>query len=753
MESAPMKALASPIVFLSLFALCLIACSERVPDTLNSDSEAQREAKAGDVTTLDYPSTKKVDVADDYHGTEVADPYRWLERDARESAQVASWVAAQSAVTDAYLETLPMRDWFDTRLAALWDYERFSLPVKRGGMYFHFRNDGMQNQALLYVRRGLDGEPRVLIDPNQWSDDGTVSLAQWVPSPDGRLLAYGVQDGGSDWRTWRVVDVETGELLDDELEWLKFSSIAWDGAGEGFYYSRYPAPDSEGKFQSLNIDMKVFYHRVGDAQVDDRLVYERPDKPEWSFLPEVSDDGRFLVITIFHGTDDRYQVAWKDLAAPESGVRMLIEGFKHDFTFVGNRERTFLFLTNFEAPRYRVVAVELDSPESREVIIPEAESVLQGVSDFGGHLVANYLEDVSSSVKVHTAAGEFVREVDLPGIGTASGFTGKAGDQETFFQFSSFNRPATIYRLDVVSGDRSVWQQPEADFDPEAYTVRQVFFASADGTRIPMFIAHRKDVTPDGTTPTLLYGYGGFNISLTPSFSVPNLAWMEAGGVYAMANLRGGGEYGREWHKAGTRTRKQNGFDDFIAAGEYLIDNGITAPEHLGIHGRSNGGLLVGAVTNQRPALFAAALPAVGVMDMLRFDQFTAGRFWVDDYGSPGNPEEFPALYAYSPYHNVASGEDYPAVLVTTADTDDRVVPGHSFKYAAALQAADTGSEPKLIRIETRAGHGAGTPVQMLIDLYADQWAFLAEHTGLAVEQVGVASGAVGVASRTLEVP
>jgi len=719
------------------FVVCLCAAIAAIAGCSRPgepERAAPEDSPSAEASGLDYPESRRGGAVDTYHGMNVADPYRWLEQDVRESSQVAGWVAAQNQVTDAFLETLSMRDRFDARLAALWDYERFGLPVKRGGMYFYFRNDGLQNLSLLYVQRGLDGEPRVLIDPNEWSVDGTVGLAQWVPSPDGKYLAYGIQDGGSDWRTWRVLDVDSGEVLEHELKWLKFSSIAWDGAGEGFYYSRYPAPDSEGKFQSPNLDMKVYYHRVGDAQADDRLVYERPENPEWGFLPEVSDDGRFLVITIFHGTDDRYQVAWKDLDAPASEVQMLIEDFNHDFTFIGNRDRSFLFLTNFEAPKYRVVAVDLDAPESRSVIIPEGESVLHDVADVGGHLLASYLEDARSAVKIHADDGGFVRKVDLPGIGTASGFAGKTGDTETFFQFSSFNRAATIYRLDAASGDLTVWQQPEVDFDPGEYTVRQVFYASADGTRIPMFIAHRKDVTPNGASPALLYGYGGFNISLTPSFSVPNLAWMEAGGVYAVANLRGGGEYGREWHQAGKKTRRQNVFDDFIAAAEYLVDNGITSVENLGIYGRSNGGLLVGAVTNQRPELFAAALPAVGVMDMLRFDRFTAGRFWVDDYGSSSNPEEFRALYAYSPYHNVASGEDYPAVLVTTADTDDRVVPGHSFKYAAALQAAETGSEPKLIRIETRAGHGAGTPVQMLIDLYADQWAFLAEHTGLAVE-------------------
>lgn len=736
-----MKSTELRVLFFCIAAAWLAACSDtsNPPPAESAESPAAAAETADDSGDLEYPQTKTVDTVDDYHGTEVADPYRWLEDDVRESPEVAEWVAAQNEVTDAYLETLPMRDLFAERLAALWNYERFGLPVKRGEMYFFTRNDGLQNQSVLYVQRGLAGEPRVLIDPNQWSEDGTVSLAQWVPGPDGKHLAYGIQDGGSDWRSWRIMDVETGELLDDELDWLKFTSVSWDADGEGFYYSRYPAPAEDEKFQSLNLNQRVFYHRLGSNQADDALVHARPDQPEWGFGPEVSDDGRYLIITVWHGTDNRYRVAWKDLADPDAEVQTLIDRFEHDYTFVGNIGPRLFFYTNHNAPKYRLVAIDLDQPDARVEIIPEQEHVLQGVSHVGGHFVAEYLEDARSAVRVHDETGEPVREVDLPGIGSAGGFGGKPDEAETFFSFSSFNRPATLYRYDVATGEREVWREPEVDFDPADYTVRQVFYDSADGTRVPMFIAHRGDVTPHGATPTLLYGYGGFNISLTPSFSVPNLAWMEAGGVYAMANLRGGGEYGREWHQAGTKTRKQNVFDDFIAAGEYLVENGITNAEHLGIYGRSNGGLLVGAVTNQRPELFAAALPAVGVMDMLRFDRFTAGRFWVDDYGSSSNPDEFPALYAYSPYHNIKShniesGKEYPAVLATTADTDDRVVPGHSFKYAAALQAADTGDAPKLIRIETRAGHGAGTPVQMLIDLYADQWAFLAEHTGLEAE-------------------
>ncbi|NKI33654.1 S9 family peptidase [Wenzhouxiangella sp. XN79A] len=723
-------------LLLALTVPVLAACQPAdPPDDASPAAPPQAgpvEAASSDAAeSIAYPATGTVAVVDTYHGVEVADPYRWLEQDVRESDDVAAWVAAQNEVTDAYLDTLAAREYFTDRLQALWDYERFGSPVERGGTYFFTRNDGLQDQSVLYAADGLDAEPRVLIDPNRWSDDGTVSLAHWVPSPDGRFVAYGIQDGGSDWRTWRVLDVASGEVLDDELNWLKFTSVAWRPDGSGFYYSRYPAPESGAEFQSLNLDQKVYFHALGDVQADDALIHERPDQPEWGFQTAVSHDGRYLVITVFHGTDNRYRVAYKDLEDPAAEVVTLIDEFAHDYSFISHRDGEFLFFTNDDAPRYRVVAIALNEPATRREIIPESEHVMQGAADVGGRLAASYLVDAKSALRVFELDGTPVGEVELPGIGSLGGFSGKPTSNEAFFSFSSFNRPPTLYRYDVATGERSAWRSAEVDFDPEAYTVRQVFYRSADGTRVPMFIAHRRDVTPDGTTPTLLYGYGGFNISLTPSFAVQNLAWMEAGGVYAMANLRGGGEYGREWHQAGTRTTKQNVFDDFIAAAEYLVDEGITSPEHLGIYGRSNGGLLVGATINQRPELFAAALPAVGVLDMLRFNQFTAGRFWVDDYGTPDNAEEFRALHAYSPVHNVAAGRDYPAVLITTADTDDRVVPSHSFKYAAALQAVDTGTAPTLIRIETRAGHGAGTPVSMLVDLYADQWAFLAEHTGL----------------------
>lgn len=682
--------------------------------------------------SLDYPETPTVDVTDTYHGVTVADPYRWLEEDVRESERVAEWVKAQNAVTRPYLDALPSREAFEERLTELWNYERNGLPVERGGRYFYTRNDGLQDQSPLYVQAGLEAEPRLLIDPNTWSEDGTVGLAQWVVSPEGNYVAYGIQDGGSDWRTWRVLDVNTGETLDDELEWLKFTSASWLPDESGFYYSRYPEPDSSEAFQSLNLHQKVYFHRLGDDQSDDRLVFERPDEPEWSFFARVTEAGDYLVITISKGTDARHQIATLDLTDADIEPVVLIEGFDHRYSFVANEGSRFWFMTNNDAPKNRLIAIDLEhpEPENRREVIGEEDDVMQSVSRVGDLFIARYLDDVKTRVDVFDLAGLPVQTIELPGIGTAGGFSGRAMSTETFYSFSSYNRPPTIYRYDAATGFSTIWKQAEVPIDPEDYVVKQVFYTSKDGTRVPMFISHRRDVQPDGETPTLLYGYGGFDISLLPGYSVPPIAWMEIGGIYAVANLRGGGEYGREWHEAGKKTNKQNVFDDFIAAAEYLVEEGYTSPEHLGIYGRSNGGLLVGAVLNQRPDLFAAALPAVGVMDMLRFHKFTAGRFWVDDYGSAEDPEEFQALYAYSPYHNIRDGVGYPATLVTTADTDDRVVPGHSFKYAARLQQAQAGDAPTLIRIEERAGHGAGTPISKIIAMYADMWAFLAEHTG-----------------------
>ena len=676
---------------------------------------------------VEYPATATVQHVDTYHGVDVADPYRWLEDDVRESDAVQEWVEAQNEVTFAYLASIPERDVIEERLKELWDYERYGMPVKEGGRYYYSYNNGLQNQNVIYTQADLDVEPELLIDPNSWSDDGTVALASYFPSPDGRHVAYLVQDGGSDWRTARITEVDSRRVLDDNLEWLKFTGLSWAKDGSGFYYSRYPAVESEAKFQSLNMNQAVYFHRLGTPMSDDALIYAQPDNPEWGYTATVTDDGLHLVITVWKGTDDRYQIVHQVLTDPDAEPEILIEGFDNDYTLVGNVGNELYFRTNKEAPRNRLIAIDVDNPdpESWREVIPQAADVLNDVSLVGGKIIAEYMQDAQTVVKIFDLSGDQSGTVNLPGIGTAAGFAGKLDDPETFFVYTSYNTPTTVNRLDVETGAVTVFRKPEVHFDSNDYIVKQVFYESKDGTRVPMFISHRKDIELDGNTPTMLYGYGGFNVSQTPGFSITRLAWMEMGGVYAVANIRGGGEYGEEWHKAGTKLQKQNVFDDFIAAAEYLVAEKFTNPAKLAIFGGSNGGLLVGAVTNQRPDLFGAAVPAVGVMDMLRFHEFTAGRFWVDDYGSSESPEEFQALYAYSPYHNAQPGTDYPAILVTTADTDDRVVPGHSFKYAAAMQNAQRGEAPVLIRIETRAGHGAGKPTDMIIRDYADRWAFL----------------------------
>ena len=690
-----------------------------------------------DSAGIEYPATATVDHMDVYHGVEVADPFRWLEDDVRESDAVKNWVDAQNEVTFAYLETIPERDIVKKRLTELWDFERYGMPYKEGGRYYYSHNDGLQNQNIIYVKSGLDAEAELLIDPNTWSDDGTVAMSSYYPSPDGRHVAYLIQDGGSDWRKARIMEVDSGKVLDDELDWLKFTGLSWAGDGSGFYYSRYPETLEEEKFQSLNMNQAVYFHRVGTPQEEDVLVFASPDNPEWGHWASVADDGEHLVITVWKGTDDRYQILHQDLTDPDARPEYLVEGFDHDYSFVGKVDGELFFRTNRDAPRNRLIAIDVDdpNPERWREVIPQADEVLDGVSLVGGRIIADYLQDAQTVVKVFDPDGNRSGTVNLPGIGTANGFAGKFDDPETFFTYTSFDTPPTVNRLDVGTGEVTVFRKPEVGFDSDDYVVKQVFYTSKDGTRVPMFISHHEDVEPDGNTPTVLYGYGGFNVSLTPSFSVTSLAWMEMGGIYAVANLRGGGEYGKEWHKAGTRLDKQNVFDDFIAAAEYLIAEAYTNPSKLAIFGGSNGGLLVGAVTNQRPELFGAAIPAVGVMDMLRFHEFTAGRFWVDDYGSSENPEEFEALYAYSPYHNARPGTEYPAILVTTADTDDRVVPGHSFKYAAAMQRAQAGDAPVLIRIETRAGHGSGKPTEMLIEDYADRWAFLIRNLGMRLPE------------------
>ncbi|HXG46101.1 MAG TPA: prolyl oligopeptidase family serine peptidase [Methylomirabilota bacterium] len=679
-----------------------------------------------------YPSTRQMDQVDDYHGTKVTDPYRWLEDD--HSAETKAWVEAQNAVTFAWLEQIPERAAIKQRLTKLWDFERYSVPFKEGGRYFFSKNDGLQNQSVLYTLKSLDETPRVLLDPNKLSADGTVALTGLAVSDDGRLLAYGTSTGGSDWQEWRVRDVETALDLPDRVQWVKFSGASWTPDGKGFFYSRYDEPAKTNQLKGVNYFHKLYYHRLGTPQSEDELVYHRPDQKEWSFNGGVTEDGRYLAIVVRHGTDTRNRFFYRDLAVPGAPVVELLNDFDASYEFIGNAESTFYFRTDLSAPRGRIIAIDLTRPARSQwtELVPESQDRLEGANLVNNQLFALYLKDAHTDVRVFDLTGRLVRTVELPGIGTAGGFGGKRRDTETFFAFASYTTPPTIYRHDLVTGQSTVFRQPQVDFESSAYETRQIFYTSKDGTKVPMFITHKKGLKLDGRNPTLLYGYGGFDISLTPNFSVSVAAWLEMGGVYAVPNLRGGGEYGEEWHQAGMKARKQNVFDDFIAAAEWLIQNRYTRPSKLAISGGSNGGLLVGACMTQRPELFGAALPAVGVMDMLRFHKFTIGWAWTSEYGSPDNPEDFQVLYAYSPLHRLKPGTQYPATLITTADHDDRVVPAHSFKFAAALQAAHRGRNPVLIRIETKAGHGAGKPTTKLIEEATDRWAFLVRVLGMS---------------------
>ncbi len=707
-----------------LILICLIL----VPGALSASRPLNAQEQ-----NLVYPQTKTVEQVDDFHGTKVEDPYRWLEDDVRTSKDVADWVEAENKLTFDFLKSIPQRETIQKRMTELWNYEKIGAPSKQGGSFYFTRNDGLQNQNVLFRQDTLESEAQVLLDPNSWSKDGTIALSGSAFSDDGRYVAYGVQDAGSDWNTWKIMEIESGKVLDDELKWVKFSGAEWTPDSQGFFYARYPQPEADAAFQSLNTNMKVYYHRVGTPQSSDVLVYERPDHPDWGFQLSVSEDGHYLIITVWVGTDDRYRIVVKDLTEPYGLPYELIDNFEHEYSFVGNDDHTLYFKTNVDAPLRRVIAVDLKKParENWKEIIPQTENALDGVGIVGNMFVCNYLKDAKTQVRLHQMDGTFVREVAFPGIGTASGFEGRRKDTETFYSFSGFALPTTTFRYNMITGESKLFRKADVKFNPDDYETSQSFYTSKDGTKVPMFLCHKKGLKLDGTNPTLLYGYGGFNISITPSFSVSRLTWMEMGGVLAVANLRGGGEYGEPWHKAGTKQNKQNVFDDFIAAAEWLIANKYTSPKKLAIQGGSNGGLLVGACMTQRPDLYGACLPAVGVMDMLRFHKFTAGRFWTDDYGSAAVAEEFPALQKYSPYHNLKSGTQYPATLITTADTDDRVVPGHSFKFAAQLQACQSGTAPTLIRIETRAGHGAGKPTAKIIEEASDQWAFLVKTLGM----------------------
>lgn len=703
-------------------------------DEATRDHPASTNADRDDVTTstaFEYPQARRGDQVDDYHGTQVADPYRWLEDP--DSPESRSWIEAENKITFAFLEKIPQRERLRQRLTELWNYEKFGVPSQRGGRYFYTRNDGLQNQSVLYWAPSLEAEPKLLLDPNTLSAEGTVAVSGTAVSDNGKRLAYGLASAGSDWQEWRVRDVESGEDLKDHLRWVKFSGASWSKDGEGFYYSRYDEPAEGEQLTAQNYFQKLYYHKVGTPQADDRLVYERRDEKEWGFHGQATDDGRWLVITVTHGTERKNNLFYLDLQKPDAEVVELLSGFEARYEFIDNDGDVFWVRTDLDAPRNCIVAIDVTKPdrESWKEIVPEADDVLEAVSVVGDRFFALYLKDARSQVRMFDFAGEAKGELDLPGIGTAGGFTGRRGDKETFYSFTSFTTPTTIYRYDLAADRSEIFRRPKVGFDPDDYETEQVFYESKDGTRVPMFLTHRKGQQPDRQTPTYLYGYGGFDISLSPSFSVGRLVWLEMGGLYAMPSLRGGGEYGRAWHEAGMKEKKQNVFDDFIAAAEWLIDHGYTSREKLAISGRSNGGLLVGACLTQRPELYGAALPGVGVMDMLRFHKFTIGWAWASEYGSSDDADHFRTLHAYSPLHNIKPGTRYPPTLVTTADHDDRVVPAHSFKFAAALQAAQAGPAPVLIRIETSAGHGAGLPTSKAIEELADGYAFLVKVLGI----------------------
>ncbi|NLR72498.1 S9 family peptidase [Novosphingobium sp. ERN07] len=678
---------------------------------------------------LTFPQTERGTVVEPAFGEQVADPYRWLEADVRVDPKVAAWVDGQSKFTDAYLKALPERAAFEVKLKGLFDYPRWGVPHEEGGRLFHTFNSGLMNQAQLIVRDKASPEGRVLLDPNGWAKDGATALDAWEPSPDGATLAYTVQDGGSDWRTMKFVSAADGKALADELKWVKFSGIAWVGT-DGVLYSRFEAPKEGEAFQALNYNQTVWYHKLGTLQSADRPVFATPDKPKWGHNAQVTSDARWLVVTSHEGTDPLAAVAIAPISKGDWAIRPLIADMTAQWDLIDGVGDTLWFVSSKDAPLKKVVKVDLSGAEPTfTTIVAASDANLEGARIIGDRLFVEYLRDVKSEVRTFTLDGKPLGTMELPGIGSLAGLSGKPGHDTGYFGFTSFTTPGTVYKISAKTAKSAVWQKVPLNFAPNDYKVEQVFYPSKDGTKIPMFVVRRKDAT--GPVPTILYGYGGFNISLPPSYSAARMAWLASGGAYAVANLRGGGEYGDAWHDAGRRARKQNVFDDFIAAGEWLITNGKTPKDGLAVEGGSNGGLLVGAVVNQRPDLFAAAHPAVGVMDMLRFDRFTAGRYWTDDYGKPDVEADWRVLRAYSPYHNVKAGTPYPAVLVTTADTDDRVVPGHSFKYAAALQASGLGPKPQLIRIETRAGHGSGKPVSKLIEETADVYAFLAHWTGL----------------------
>jgi prolyl oligopeptidase len=729
-EGRRQRWLLAPIA-LAATAGFIAACQSQDPV---GEAEAQpAAASAASAGRIVYPPYPKSDTVDDYHGTKVADPYRGLEE---YSDTTNAWIEAENKITFAYLEAIPQRQGIKDRLTKLWNFERYTPPSREGGRYFFSKNNGLQNQNVLYTVQKLGDEPTVLLDPNTLRSDGTVALAGAAVNDQGTMLAYGIAEAGSDWNVWKVRDIATGQDASDEVRWVKFGGASWTKDGKGFFYSRFAEPKPGEDLKAANKNQKICYHALGTPQSQDKLVYERNDQPEWYLVGNVTDDGKYLIIAVEPGAKVENGLFYKDLSNPDAPVVELLNKFDSQYEFVDNDGPIFFVKSNLDAPRGRVWAIDTARPDRAnwKEIIPQTTDALTGVSSVGGKLFASYLHDAQTRVRLYDLSGKWEKDLELPGIGTAGGFAGKRKDTETFYSFTSFTTPGAIYRYDIPSGKSELYKKPTVDFNPDNYVTEQVFVTSKDGSRIPMFITHKKGLKRDGTNATLLYGYGGFNISLTPTFSVGNLVWMEMGGVYALANLRGGGEYGEDWHQGGMKLKKQNVFDDFISAGEWLIKNKYTSSKKLAIQGGSNGGLLVGACMTQRPDLFGACLPAVGVMDMLRFQKFTVGWGWVGDYGSSDNADEFKALRAYSPYHNLKAGTCYPPTLVTTADHDDRVYPAHSFKFAAALQEAQACDNPVLIRIETRAGHGAGKPTSKRIEEIADTWAFLVKSLNMKTQ-------------------
>jgi len=674
---------------------------------------------------VNYPETKKVDVVDNYFGVKVSDPYRWLEDD--NAPEVAEWVKAQNAVTNEYLASIPFRDKIKNRLAEIWNYNSMSLPFKEGGKYFFFKKEGLQNQSVLYYQNTLEDEAKVLLDPNTLSADGTVSLGEFAISKDGKYIAYALADGGSDWRTIRVKDIVSGVELTDELRWVKFSSISWHK--NGFFYSRYDSPVEGKSLSNINEYHKVYYHVLGTTQDVDKLIFENKQYPLRSYTAQVTRDDKFLIVNETESTQGN-SIYIRNLNENNAFIQ-LTTSFDYTYQIIDHIDDHLIVLTNYKAPKYKLVKINvntLDVGNWRD-IIPEKKDVLEACEIVGGKIVASYIVDAKSKVEVYDLKGEKLNQIDFPTVGTMSGLSGSPEDSIAFYSFTSFTVPSVIYRYNINTNTSTEFFRPDINFDFDAYETKQVFYKSKDGTDVPMFIVHKKGLELNGNNPTLLYGYGGFNISLTPSFSTSRLVWLENGGVFALANIRGGGEYGENWYRAGTKLNKQNVFDDFIAAAEYLIDQKYTSSKKLAVQGGSNGGLLVGAVVNQRPDLFRVAIPQVGVMDMLRFHKFTIGWAWVNDYGSSEDSIHFENLYSYSPLHNIKSGVRYPAVLVTTADHDDRVVPAHSFKYIATLQEKyKNGRYPVLIRVQTRAGHGAGTPTSIVIEEYTDIYSFILKN-------------------------